>query len=486
MGEIYHTTTGIRIHPYYPKMSIDIENLTSIFNKATHKRVPVSGFLDMDSESFLVHKNIGQGLLLRNFSEYQHINVVPFKGKQIHPQIEFNDDFSLKPEQVSILGQMTRIQQYEMFVNLPTAVGKTILGLAYIASMGIKTIIICFSSKILTQWRDTIKDITHIDQSRVKIVGAGKYISEVIDGDIDVSNIDVFLTTSVLLSSYGNKHGMLQIQKFFEKCNIGMKIVDEAHRNIGATVKLNSVTSLFKTVYLSADFNRASRYTRTQFFQIFDKVPIIRVSSDDMLKLKHLSVVSLGYRSNPSPEDVLRITNSGAYKWSMWDYCKYQFGDRDLADMIVKIIKKISESQAVTEFGYYKILVMVSMINHVDILYKILTDEFPERSIGRYHSDMSDEEKEDSKCKDVIVSTYSSLSTGTNIVLPKIQHVISTSPVDVVSHNQTAGRCRPIENENSVYWLLHDDSFDYCRNNAVRAEEYLKYSRVKTIFHTKM
>ena len=486
MGEIIRTTSGIRIHPYYPRMSSEIETFTSVFNKATHKRDPFSGFIDIDSESFLVHKNIGDKLLSRNFGNYDDIVIPPTKGQVINPPLEFKENFMLKPEQTSMLGQMIKLPQYEMFVNLPTAVGKTILGLAYIASMGIKSIIICFSSKILAQWRETIIDKMNLDQSRIKIVGKGEYITKVINGEINVSGIDIFLTTPALLSMYGNKHGWMSIKAFFDRCNVGMKIVDEAHRNIGSTVKINAVTSLFKTVYLSADFNKASRYTRDQFFQIFYKVPILRVSSDDMVKLKHLSVMSLSYRSHPSTEDILRITNVGAYKWNIWEYCKYQFADKELINMLIMICSKIIEKQIMTNKGFYKILIMVAMIQHVDIICNIIKGEFPNRTVGRYHSDMPDDEKESSKVCDIIVSTYGSLSTGTDIVLPNIQHVISTVPVDVVTHNQTAGRCRPIDNEQSVYWMLHDDDFEYCRNNAVHAEEYLKYSRVKTIFHTSM
>ena len=481
-GVIKVTSTGIRICPYAKRQSKVLEKMTTYCEKATHKFVEVSGFFIKEDETFATYK-LGSDFMSSLFPGYSFVNEAIYPFDKVSVPFEFNDDFELSDIQVPIMQKMMAVKQTEMFVNLPTSVGKTIVGIYYMKVYQVKTLICCYKSKILMQWYDTLVTKTDMDKSKIKVIGQSKYLEMIRTGEIDVSDIDVFLTTPSLITSYGNQYGWDNLSQALRKLKIGIKIIDEAHHNLGATVKMNAYTSIAKTMYLSADFNRASSYTKQQFFNVFRNVPILTLDDETLNKLRHISVHIYEYNSHPGVEDVLKITNTGMYKWSQWAYCKYQFYTNALIPRICSIMDVILSTQEISDVGFNKVLIMVDMIEHVDVLYNAIQQTYGSiRKVGKYHSKMAEgEEKDNVKSADIIISTYKSFSTGLNIKIPNIQHVISTSPIDVVLHNQSAGRCRPIDGKDSYYWILSDCGFEFCRNNIKKAKDYLSKSRVKKI-----
>lgn len=476
MKDIIETNTGINIQDYSQGENTDLEFATSYFEKNQHKLVPVSGFYNKPDETFLTfkmpHEKLrvyfpGCNIVQKNTSKFRKIaNIVL-------------DNFELRENQKSVISQMMQVKGSEMFVNIPTATGKTVLGVYYISLNKMVTLIICPSATIMDQWIATLKKMGF--DGRYMILGSRKELSDIYNDKINYE-ADVYLTTPMLLTTYGNKHGFEKLGKILEKLEIGIKIIDEAHRNLGATVRINAVTSMFKTIYLSADFYRASSYTRKQFFEVFYHVPIIKMDPDEMEQLKHINAIVYSYRTHPSMVQVATITSQGKYKWSHWAYAKYEFNQGTIIEKIDKIIDKIIASAENSNKPPYKILILTMMVEHTDMLYEHLLERYGSiRSVGKYHSKLTEEERYQGKQQSIIVATYQAFSTGVDIVMPNIQHVISTSPVDVITHNQSAGRCRPIEGEESYYWILEDIDFSFCSHNIDHAVKYLSKSRIKNI-----
>ena len=127
------------------------------------------------------------------------------------------------------------------------------------------------------------------------------------------------------------------------------------------------------------------------------------------------------------------------------------------------------------------------LIDHVDAITSALSELYAGKmSVGRYHSNVSPDEKKEALNCDIIVSIYGSFSTGINVISPEIKHVISTVPVDEVTINQSAGRCRPINGQMSFLWVLCDEGFEYCIHNRSRISRYLVKSKIKTIIERKI
>ena len=53
--------------------------------------------------------------------------------------------------------------------------------------------------------------------------------------------------------------------------------------------------------------------------------------------------------------------------------------------------------------------------------------------------------------------------------------------MDVVTANQSAGRCRPIPGMQSYFWLLSDYGFDHCPRNIEKVLRYLKQNKIGNV-----
>ena len=480
MKEIYITNTGVMVDGYLPKDNIELEKATSFYEKNQHKYVPVTGFCDTKDVKFLTYKMPESRL--REYFPKCHFNRIGVSKFKSIADVDLGD-FQLRDNQKTVISQMLNIKTPEMFVNIPTATGKTVLGVYFITLMKVVSLVVCPSATIMSQWTDTMKRMGLAD--RYTILGSGQQLNEIYKGELRY-NSDAYLITPMLMTTYGNKYGFDRLAKILESLGIGMKFIDEAHKNLGAIVRLNATTSFYKTVYLSADFYRASSYTRKQFFEVFNHVPIIKMDDDEIEHLKHITTVIYPYRSHPTMVEAANVVSQGKYHWSHWEFARYEFDKGVIIEYIDKILDKIISIDENSNNRPYKILIMTIMVEHTDLLYDHIREKYGKyRSVGKFHSKLTEEERYTGKQQDIIIATYQAFSVGIDITIPNIQHVISTSPVDVITHNQSAGRCRPIEGEESFYWILEDADFDYCVNNANYAAKYLAKSRVKKVITIK-
>ncbi len=485
--EVLKTSTGTLFKDYLPHSCKLLEYRTSIFQKNIHKQVPTTGFFDASSSSFATYSmsnDFIQRMIYGSPYDSVDIKIAPvYHGRDMLP---INSNITLTDIQQPIMNSMLYNKHCEMFINLPTAIGKTVLSVHYIAFYNKKCIILCHNKKVLSQWQNALISKTDIDSDRIKVINSSSYLNKVYEDEIDVSNTDIWLTTPAMINSYGENYGWNTVMQIFEKCGIGLKIIDEAHRNLATTIKLNAWTSIGKTMYLSADFNQASYEMRRQFFEVFKNVPVIKLDNETMQDLKHIIAVEYRFNTHPAIEEVIRLTNENKknkYHWNQYEYTKYQLEKGQLAEQVVKVVSHIvkSDKDFPSTGNFYKILILTNMVKVVDDMYSILQSMHLERTVGRYYGQMSEEEQHESLQCDIIVATYQAFSEGTDVTSPNFRHVISMCPVDCIAANQSAGRNRPIPGLYSYFWMMVDVGFEYCVANSTKVLKYLSQSRVGTI-----
>ena len=484
--KITRTCTGLLLHNYVPKTCKNLEWKTSILNRNTHKLVPTTGFYDEKTHTFATYNMTNEQIrfMLSN-SPYKTADIIaenPRLGRRMQP---FTTNIKLTDVQQPVFDELIYNKKSETFVNLPTAIGKTIIAVQYVSFMATKCIILCYNSKVLDQWKSAFEEKTNIDPNRIEIIKESKYLMKVIDDKIDVNGTDIWLATPAMIHSFGENHGWDLLSKAFDRMGIGIKIIDEAHRNLGTTIRLNAWTNIAKTVYLSADFNQASYEMRKQFFEVFKFVPVIKLDDDTLKDLKHITAVVYKFNSHPDIKDILKVTNGGKrnrYHWDQYGYTKYALANGELSQRVVKILEQILKSDKETANGKpYKILILSNMIAAVDDIYSIINAMPTGRTVSRLHGDVPKEEASKATSADIIISTYQAFSIGVDITYPNIRHVISMCPVDSIAANQAAGRNRPIEGLKSFFWMLVDQGFDYCVSNSTKVLKYLSLSRIGEI-----
>ena len=482
MKTIKRTITGMVFEDYQAGDIPQLERKTSVFDKLYHKFVPTGGFMLGDSfatynidENFLHHAVIG--------TPYANCSIEDIPMSEGLPTKPYRSNIKLQKHQKDVFERISA-DNPQIFLNIPTATGKTVLSVHRIAKLQVKTIIICFKKKILYQWYETFRDKTDIDINRVMVIDSSQYFLDLINGSVEPEETDIWLVTPNLINSFCSHNGWEVLYDLFEFMGIGFKVFDEAHRCFATTVKINAHTST-RTLYLSADCMQANPDVRKLYFDALRDAILIRYDKETLENLKHITCVQYEYSSFPTLEDTAAVTNmarKNKYHWDHFNFTRYYMDNGIVVNHVLNVLNEIIKNEPVLpKTKPYKILILTNMIDAVDMVYREIKTKINERSVSRYHTKIEKTESLRYLSADIIVSTYQAFAEGVDITNPKIKHVISMNPVDPILANQAAGRCRPIEGEDSFFWMMVDKGFSYCLHNELKVAQYLTNSKIGKI-----
>ena len=475
---IIYSPAGLVIKPYSKGDCTHLERMTSIYDNVYHRGVEITGFYDKDNDEFCTHwfdKKYIQYLM-----PYETIMDMGVQSGYPMENLKLTDDIQLTELQTKTIEKVLRSKKNRVFISLPTGEGKTLLSIYYIlSSLAKNTLILCFSVRVLEQWFDTFRTKTTLSTDKIIIINSSKTILKIIEKNGSPHNI--YMCTPGLLVKFAGKYGWDMLVKFITCTGIGVEIFDEAHRNIGALVKLDAHLPIMKHIYLSADPN-ASRKKRDLYYKIFANCDLIKLDKEELETTKFINAAIVEYNSNPSTMDNLSIYNR--YGFSNDKFMEYEMNKGILSYAVAEILKGISMKND----SDHTILILMNMIKHVDSVHEWLTHEFPEWKVAKYHSRISSNEKEYALSNgDVIVTTHKSLGTGFDTGnARKIRYVLCLDVVDEIEDDQSAGRMRRDGDLTSYYFIFTDTGFDYCRSRIRSKLRYLSAQKFKKVFKIKV
>ena len=478
-NEVICTTTGVRITPYHQNQNAYFEAMHSVkemINKNFYRRNPVTGFFLDSDECYITHLS-DPFLLQKEFPDYEIVEKRASKALPLSTPVNLNPDITPREVQYEIIQEVIRMEnESQWFVYLSQGLGKTLLTVYLMTYFNVKTLVLCYNKDILTQWREVLIEKTNVNPKKILYLHTSLLLKRIIEGNFPVEEYDIFLATPKLLTSFANRNGFSHLHTLMVRMGIGFKVFDEAHRYITNIIKINAFTSVKRTIYLSGDFGQSNPNKERLYYKMFYKVPVIKPSIDLMNTLKFTVGIVMQYDSHPSEINQMAMYNKRGF--SFYEYMKYQFNTEvffDVLDYTLKMIQKTNQNQ-------YKVLILVNLIDHVDQLYKqLLVDYGNSFQIGRYHSEVPEEEKEETKKHaNMIVSTYQSFSTGIDVAL--IKYVISCSICTKIEDNQSSGRARPLpDGSDAYYFMFADVGFPYTKKKLGNRLQYLKETKIKAI-----
>lgn len=474
---IYYTEAGLVIHPYKKGQSKSLENLTSMRDLGCKfKKIEVNGF--RCGELFLTY-HIPSFLLKNDFPDYDIKYVQNYVPRKIDTSldIELTMDYELTDFQYQIVFKILRRckKQNRFFINCPQGFGKTLITVYLISQFRLNTLIMCYSSNILKQWKEKILTYTKIPSSYILILDSSKTITKILNDVCNYSEVIYVISTPKLLMKYANDNGYDKLDLLFSKLNIGMKIYDEAHRDIGNIIKIDALSRIPRTLYLSGDFAQASKYKSKYFFNMFEGVDLIRLDADTLQSMRYTKAVVVEYNTHPDEMEIL--STIGKRGFSVWDYMRYQLTD----GMIIKVLYWLLDNILNLKEENRRILILTNMIEHCDEIYEKIIQRYPSYNIGEIcgNRDLSENEYVKNNAH-IIVATYSSFSTGMDT--DNIKYVITTSVSNRVEDSQASGRARPLPNgEDCMYFMLVDIGFEIAIKKEQERLEYLKQVKIKDI-----
>ena len=479
-GIIYRTKNGTIITPYHKYQCRDLEYATSIYDRVYHKSKEMTGFFvnnyKPNQDAFITHY-LPEDYLVSHFSNYEIHEMNQTSALDIQEDFRLNLDVKLRDVQGKAANEVisSRKKYSEWFINLQTGAGKTVLGAYLSAKLHKKTMIICFMKDILSQWKETYIEKTTINPDRIYEINSGKWLEDIYIHADDDNDHDIYLISPALITSFLNNHPWYHFSEIMNYLGIGLVIFDEGHRNMSAMVKINALTNIKYTIYLSADYAQGDYLKEKLYYRIFQKTKIIKPDEETAKSLKHTKVIVVDYDSHPSVSESTMIYNK--YGFSAEFYMDYQLKKGKLIQVLDEVMRLIKISRK----PEYKTLILLEHIRHVDTIYEHLIEKNDDKSIiiGRYHSKMDEEEKENTlEFANVIISTYKSFGTGMDI--EDIKYVISLNQCNKITANQAAGRSRALpDGSDSIYFMITDNGFKYCRQKTKMVLGYLVEQKLK-------
>lgn len=474
-----YTSTGIVFDPYDARCLEKLEYKNSIYDKRIHSRVPYGGFIvDDEGRRKYVTYMMEPSTMVSTVKDFTVDSVgEPYYGQEISNRFSLVSSIILTDVQFDAINTVLTNQYQTAFFNIPSAFGKTIMSVSLITSIGIKTLILCYSVEILNQWHKTFVNMTTIDPERVTILSSSKTLYKASIGEYPSEDYDIYLCTPRLLQSFGSSYGFSNLQAAMEGLGVGMKIIDEAHRHLGAIVHINGFTNLGRTYYLSGDFDQGSKSKRPIFKNIFFTIPVIKVNRDILEQLKYINCVIVKYDSRPSSKDIYRIYGR-TQLFSNYRYMKYEFMNNHMLPTLCNLLSTLESNLEKGE----KVLILVNLIKHVDELYDRFTEEYKDSFIcGRFHNEVSREEK-DITLTDatLIISTHQSFEIGVDV--KNIRAVINLTSSNYIEDNQSASRSRMrTDGKECFYFMFVDMGIPYLAENLKERVDYLLEYKMKSI-----
>lgn len=478
-GTVSLSTTGTTICPYKRKDHQDFEKFFSTRNGYNAYESVTGMYVKTGEEKtgmYLTHRQ-SSDFLRRFFPYYDFKSIKENVHRPIQCEFSLNDTVIPTDIQYDILNKLMKVQKYpEWFVHLQGGFGKTLLSIQLMTILNMKTLIMCYSTTVLRQWIKTVGEKTTFNKRRILLIDASEILDNIYESTFNIDAYDIFMVTPKLLTQYCERRDYRNLNEIFIKMGIGLKVFDEAHRNLSNIVKINACTSVAKTLYLSADFAQSDHDKQALYYRMFHGVPIIRPDEKVMEDMSYIAAIVVYYNSHPSQQEYANVfTNHG---FNGHNYMRYQLSHPKAFTILDKLFGLITTARS----SNHRVLILVNLIEHVDMLYEYIKERYGDKcTVGKFHSGISEEGKTFAKDNaDIIVSTYQSFGVGVDAL--GIRYVISINQCSKVDDNQAARRARPQKDGSECfYFMLVDRGFKYGMKKLKERLSYLKETKIKRV-----
>ena len=479
--KIINYQTHLELNDYTMGECRQLETRLSTWDKVYFCWVPKGYVYDKERKALLIPAGVSANWVSGLTNRPIEINYEPDEYEPMHMRIITQPKSKLQEESLRFLagkGQYASYATYpQLVLNLDTGEGKTYITIAQLANKGLKALIIVNTEKIREQWIKSIIQYTDIDPKKICDFSGSQKCLSMIAWSHMYKHKAIFITNHATIHSFGENHGWDKVHKLFQAMHIGVKVYDEAHLNFANIVKIDCYTNTKITYYLTATFGRSDDAENMIYKQCFTSIPKYEQKKRTVYEGKpYITYLAIFYKSNPTIMQVAKMKNK--YGFNRNAYCKYQITEDG---MFFPIIRQLVQMTAVDK--QYKTLLLVTTIDGIEDMYDYLHREFPDLSIGKYHSKIDPAEKDKAiECR-LIISTAKSLGVGADI--HGLKALINTeSYKSTIITEQIIGRLRkPEDGSGCIYIETIDKDFNTLRSQQRVREKFLRkmVSRIKYV-----
>jgi superfamily II DNA or RNA helicase len=445
--------TSITIPNYELGDSEKIEHMLSVWNDLYYRFDSIGFHYNEEKKELLLPRGLDLNYLEHHFQMPLEIDYKSDKASPASYRLKTEPRSDIQRKSISYLlgeGDFAYTKKHsQLSLNLDTGDGKTYCVIAALTFMKTKSMIITHKDNIKTQWCNSIKKMTDIDEKYIFNIDGSSTIKKILK--LDKLPYKIYLVNHRTIHSFAKKHGWDKISELFEKLEIGVKVFDEAHLEFENLMRTDLHTNTKKTFYLTANFER-SDYKENKVFKLcFKNIPKYGVETKRE-KRKHINYVTVKFNSKPSLAD--RAGMRGRKGW----FDKNKYSDYLMEKQIFfDVLLWLTEYFTSKLDG--KMLLLLSKIDATENVADYMRQVMENKTVGIFNSKISDDDKEKALMCDIISSTPKSLGTGDDV--PGLRFVINVEPyTSTITANQISGRLREYGPEAFTFYIeLIDEGF---------------------------
>lgn len=425
--------TAIEISNYNMGDSTALEKKLSIWDERRFKYIPYGYMYDEESKKLLIPRGVDINYVERLFDTLADFDYEPDPYDKVSIKLKVMPRDDIQRKSIAFLigeNDFEYTKKYaQLLLNLPTGEGKTYTTVAAITLLGLKPIIIVHTDIIRQQWISTFIKMTNLTERQICIINGTANIKRLLKDDS--LKYKVYIVNHKTLLSYAKKHSWRELGDVFKHLRVGIKVYDEAHLNFENMLHIDLNTNTKKTIYLTATFDRVNQ-NEIRLFNICFRNLVRYGEEAKQQKRKHIIYLGVLYNSHP-PIDVQAdmFTYRGFNKIR---YANYLMNSDKFYDALAFVLRYFKDKEG-------KTLILSSKIDSVESIKDFIEKNFPDKTVGVYHSKIPVEEKLKSRECDIISATPRSFGEGADIPGLRIT-VMTESYSSKIEAEQVSGRLR--------------------------------------------
>ena len=445
--------THIEIFPYKKGQCYKLEKMLSTYDYVCHKWTPVA--YHIEKNTLYIPAGVSKSLLSKLF----YTDVI--YSKSFDPLKKFSDGKPLYDAKTDIQQEAINfligaenfgytLKCPQISVNIDTGDGKTYSAVYAILKYKYKAIIITHTDNIKAQWYKSFTTMTTVDESRIYDISAKGHSMDYLMSYDYSDDYDIYLVNHQTISSFARHNGWNAVREFFKRYYIGIKVVDECHLFFENSLKIDSFSNTFKTIYLTATFRRNQSKENIIYNICYnDTLRYGEQTYDYESKRKHIVMVIVYFRSKPGIGETIKVSTRRGF--SVYKYIDYELNEYN--NTLVKVLFKLLKD---TERLEGKRLILVPKKSTIDLIYNLVKEKYPDKSIGKIYSDNTHEENQESKEKDIIITTAKSSGTGLDIKGLRVMY--NLEPIGSIGYaDQVRGRLREYAPDKDTFFFYPVD-----------------------------
>lgn len=436
----------------------------SLYDKVLHKYV-FSAFVQIDNDLYFpaslgvgeIQKCFPHKAVITNYMTTAKADSISFK--MIHQPRDDLQKEALK----FLLGIKNDNNQRSRFLSLSTGSGKTYVSINLISQLKKKAMVVVDSLSLADQWKREFLNHTNLKDSDIVILSGQDSVDKEIKNKTGKVYIAIHRTLGNMLAEDTNS-----VNTLMNKLKIGIRIFDESHVEFGNICRVNALSNVEYTLYLTATPSRSNFNDDSLYGKIFRSIPYFNGKVAD----HYQTVIIFPMNTNPSLDARASCRTSYGFSTPKWaNYITneaYEIFLQTISDLFTTF--KLLERKK-------KIAILLPTIDLIKKLNKDLLDMFPDLDIGTFIGEIKKSKRADELNKMLILTDDKMFEKAIDV--PDLEILINC--VDFrssVKTEQLIGRLRYGEDKASIFFDVVDFGFPECiAHFKVRKRFYKKHAK---------